>query len=93
MFCPTCDGETGVIDSRLTNKSQTTRRRRKCKSCGARFTTLEYFVDDEGWPLDVVTLKQAQEIAADIEKLARRLGAASIRKLATRIIPVPGKEP
>jgi transcriptional repressor NrdR len=42
MICPKCQQPgTDVYDSRLTNNSRAVRRRRECKSCGYRFTTLE----------------------------------------------------
>jgi transcriptional repressor NrdR len=42
MYCPSCGHiETRVIDSRLLNDGQGTRRRRVCPACGERFTTLE----------------------------------------------------
>ena len=43
MKCPDCnDMVTKVIDSRLTEKGYTIRRRRECESCSFRFTTYEY---------------------------------------------------
>ena len=43
MKCPDCnDIVTKVIDSRLTEKGYTIRRRRECVSCSFRFTTYEY---------------------------------------------------
>ena len=43
MKCPDCnDIITKVIDSRLTEKGYTIRRRRECESCSHRFTTYEY---------------------------------------------------
>ena len=43
MKCPDCnDIVTKVIDSRLTEKGYTIRRRRECESCSFRFTTYEY---------------------------------------------------
>lgn len=40
MNCIKCDGETAVIDSR------STRRRRQCKDCGTRFSTLEILAEE-----------------------------------------------
>ena len=45
MKCPKCDNKTEVIDSRL-SKHNRVRRRRKCKKCGHRFTTLEINIED-----------------------------------------------
>ncbi len=42
MRCPNCTSDaTRVIDSRLSDKGDTVRRRRSCKDCGYRFTTFE----------------------------------------------------
>ena len=43
MKCSNCDSmSTRVIDSRVTEKGYTIRRRRACESCDFRFTTYEY---------------------------------------------------
>lgn len=39
MNCPTCGSATHVIDSR--KATRWVRRRRECKECGERFTTIE----------------------------------------------------
>ena len=42
MRCPKClEQDTKVIDSRILQEGQNVRRRRKCESCGFRFTTYE----------------------------------------------------
>lgn len=42
MRCPQCDGEdTRVIDSRPVEAGASIRRRRRCTTCGHRFTTYE----------------------------------------------------
>lgn len=42
MKCPFCGGlENKVIDSRLSQGDEVTRRRRECEACGRRFTTYE----------------------------------------------------
>ena len=42
MHCPYCDcSDTGVIDTRPSTGGTSVRRRRVCKSCQKRFTTLE----------------------------------------------------
>jgi len=44
MHCPSCQThDTKVIDSRLLQEGANVRRRRKCDSCGHRFTTYEKF--------------------------------------------------
>jgi len=43
MKCSNCDSmSTKVIDSRVTEKGYTIRRRRVCEACNFRFTTYEY---------------------------------------------------
>jgi len=42
MKCPYCfHPDTRVVDSRLTDDSDSVRRRRECEKCGKRFTTYE----------------------------------------------------
>jgi transcriptional repressor NrdR len=42
MKCPFCGGpDNKVIDSRLSQADEVTRRRRECEACGRRFTTYE----------------------------------------------------
>ena len=42
MRCPFCHGEdTQVMDTRVSDEGDTTRRRRRCASCDQRFTTYE----------------------------------------------------
>jgi transcriptional repressor NrdR len=42
MKCPYCSHpDTRVVDSRLTDDSDSVRRRRECEKCGKRFTTYE----------------------------------------------------
>lgn len=42
MYCPKCShNDTKVIDSRVIENGQSTRRRRQCEVCGYRFTTFE----------------------------------------------------
>lgn len=44
MLCPKCKGKAVVIDSRK-YKTGEVYRRRKCTSCGCRFSTLECVVE------------------------------------------------
>src|SRR5688572_6284631 len=47
MRCPFCDdGESQVVDSRLSEAGDAVRRRRRCPSCDRRFTTYERY--DQG---------------------------------------------
>ncbi len=41
MHCPICQQKTRVVDSRLQEKENITRRRRECESCSFRFSTVE----------------------------------------------------
>ena len=42
MKCPFCGhGETGVVDTRVSDEGDIVRRRRKCTACEKRFTTYE----------------------------------------------------
>ncbi len=42
MRCPKCgEADTRVIDSRMQEATNATKRRRECRSCGYRFTTFE----------------------------------------------------
>lgn len=43
MTCPSCNGDTMVIDSRLGHRL--IRRRRKCTACDYRFSTVEIEAD------------------------------------------------
>lgn len=52
MKCPFCgEPDTKVVDSRATDGGLVIRRRRKCPSCGRRFTTFERF---EQYPVAVI---------------------------------------
>jgi transcriptional repressor NrdR len=41
MLCPSCNGNTRVLESRRADSGAATRRRRECPACGRRFTTFE----------------------------------------------------
>lgn len=41
MVCPSCNGNTRVLESRSADGGAATRRRRACPACGRRFTTFE----------------------------------------------------
>ena len=67
MHCPFCNnGETKVIDSRLSGEGWQVRRRRECQHCGERYTTFETAElvmphvikrDDRREPFDQVKLR------------------------------------
>jgi transcription elongation factor Elf1 len=59
MNCPACGNPTRVVDSR--KRARRVRRRRECKECGQRFTTLEMPLQEaealqelEAWWLKIV---------------------------------------
>jgi transcriptional repressor NrdR len=41
MVCPYCAGQTDVFNSRLQKKNNSVWRRRRCRECGAVFTSIE----------------------------------------------------
>jgi transcriptional repressor NrdR len=74
VHCPACQADdTKVVDSRLAGEGAAVRRRRRCPSCGHRFTTFER-VDEV--PLTVVKSNGAVE-PFDRAKVANGLLAAT----------------
>ena len=70
--CPSCQGESGVIDSRPIGK--TTRRRRECKSCKHRWTTFEINADEMHalWKLTKIAralVKTTDGLKMDLESI------------------------
>jgi transcriptional regulator NrdR family protein len=61
MICPSCGGKFKVIDSRP--DLDYTRRVRKCKDCGERYTTYEFMPDQL---LDVFEEHLGKETTMDI---------------------------
>lgn len=45
MHCPTCQGDTKVLETRYVEENNSLKRRRECLSCGKRFTTFEKLED------------------------------------------------
>lgn len=83
MRCPYCgEGDTRVIDSRLTGEGGTVRRRRECGRCGRRFTTYER---PEETPLLVVKKDGRREVFSRSKILAGVLKACEKR-------PVPADQ-
>lgn len=77
MRCPFCQHqESDVVDTRKLNSGETIRRRRKCASCGKRFTTYERV---ESVSLTVVKKDGARE-PYDREKLMRGIRIACYRR-------------
>ena len=76
MKCPDCnDITTKVIDSRLTEKGYTIRRRRECEACSFRFTTYEYV-----FPKKMVIKKSGIRQEYDRSKLEDSLRVSCIKR-------------
>ena len=69
MYCSACSAATHVLDTRPAGDA--VRRRRECKTCGARFTTYER---DSG----------AAELEGAVIKFVRGLDATPTTEAATR---------
>ena len=79
MRCPFCHGEdTQVMDTRVSDEGDTTRRRRRCTSCDKRFTTYERA--ELAFP--AIVKKNGSRVDYSHEKLASSI------KLALRKRPV-----
>src|SRR5213592_4945585 len=77
MRCPYCQhSDSDVIDTRKLNSGESIRRRRKCPSCGKRFTTYERV---ESVSLTVVK-KNGEREPYDREKLMRGVQTACYRR-------------
>jgi transcriptional repressor NrdR len=77
MRCPLCQHpDTDVLDSRKLNEGELIRRRRKCRSCGRRFTTYERV---ESVSLTVVK-KDGEREPYDREKIMRGVRTACYRR-------------
>jgi transcriptional repressor NrdR len=75
-MCPFCrDGETKVIDSRL-SQPFSVRRRRECLACGKRFTTYEKIEES---PLKVVK-KDGARIPFDRTKMVKGIETACYKR-------------
>ena len=73
MVCPYCSFEsTRVVDSRLTEPGDATRRRRECGACGKRFTTYERVEE-----VVTVVKRDGRRERFDRQKLLRGLGRAA----------------
>ena len=73
MKCPHCPSlDTKVLDTRTQKNGETTRRRRECERCLARFTTLETIVVS----LPMVVKKDGRREAFSPDKLLTGLKAA-----------------
>jgi transcriptional repressor NrdR len=77
MRCPFCQhSDTDVLDTRKLNEGEMIRRRRKCRTCGRRFTTYERV---ETVSLTVVK-KDGEREPYDREKIMRGVRTACYRR-------------
>lgn len=77
MRCPFCQvTETQVLDTRKLDSGAAIRRRRRCESCGRRFTTLERIEP----PSLLVAKKSGSREAYDREKLLGGINTALYRR-------------
>lgn len=84
MKCPACSHESSrVLESRLTEAGQTTRRRRECEACEFRFTTFERIQSSEL----MVSKRNGQHEPYNREKLEKAiLIACGKRRIPPKII-------
>ena len=104
MNCPFCDqGETKVIDSRLTGDGRQIRRRRECLDCNERFTTFEgaelvmprlVKTDDRREPFDEHKLRSSMHralekrpVSADLFEEAMGRMLHKLRTMGEREVP------
>jgi transcriptional repressor NrdR len=77
MICPSCgDGETRVLESRMSDAGEAIRRRRECLDCHARFTTFERFEQSVLW----VVKRDGGRQPFDRAKLLRGLERACVKR-------------
>jgi transcriptional repressor NrdR len=77
VHCPICQAEdTKVVDSRLAAEGSAVRRRRRCSSCGHRFTTFERVDEAPEAPITVVKADGSREVF-DRAKVVNGLLAAT----------------
>lgn len=73
MKCPECHSlTTKVLDTRAQKSGESTRRRRECESCGARFTTIETIIIN--YPM--IVKKDGRREAFSPDKLLKGIKAA-----------------
>jgi transcriptional repressor NrdR len=77
MICPTCgDGETRVLESRVSDAGEAIRRRRECLDCHARFTTFERLEQSALW----VVKRDGTRQPFERSKLLRGLERACVKR-------------
>lgn len=69
MDCPRCKGKSKVLDSR-TQPDSSTRRKRKCLTCGAGYWTLERLASD--WQKKSATTPAKQPQTTQQKKVVQR---------------------
>ncbi|MCA9528964.1 MAG: transcriptional repressor NrdR [Myxococcales bacterium] len=81
MRCPYCATlDNRVMDSRLSQGGEVTRRRRECEGCGRRYTTYERV---ESAPLPAVIKKDGSRQPYDRSKLMAGLRRACVKRPVT----------
>jgi transcriptional repressor NrdR len=76
MHCPSCSGETQVLETRSADDGASVRRRRRCKDCGRRFTTFERREPEPAW----VIKRSGERQLFNRRKLREALGRASHKR-------------
>jgi transcriptional regulator NrdR family protein len=72
MQCPSCHGDTQVVDSRQEDEKR--RRRHRCRSCNLRFTTYEITAEEyerlQSVKVNVSAIRGAIQALRVVEKVA-----------------------
>ena len=76
MDCPRCKGKSKVLDSR-TQPDSSTRRKRKCLTCGAGYWTLERLASD--WQKKSPTTPAKQPQTTQQKKVVQRAAATPLK--------------
>jgi transcriptional repressor NrdR len=77
MICPTCgNGETRVLESRVSEAGEAIRRRRECLDCHVRFTTFERVEQSALW----VVKRDGSRQPFERSKLLRGLERACVKR-------------
>jgi transcriptional repressor NrdR len=79
MHCPSCSGETQVLETRSADGGVSVRRRRQCKDCGRRFTTFERREPEPAW----IVKRSGERQAFNPEKLQAGLLRAAHKRPVT----------
>ena len=68
--CPSCFGQSKVLDSR--ESGSTRKRYRRCEHCGERWTTVETMADEASLQPDDAYVRDARRLLAEYGALNRR---------------------